>query len=89
MQREVNRMKRVKAACIQQTLVFAQKSDCGMSIEQQRRLNRDEVERYKSLMDRSHTRYQVVGEDDQPDGSVLIRVRKQYNDRVDVNEYFD
>ena len=82
-------MKRVKAACILQTLVFAQKEDCGMTRDQQLRVNRDEVSRYKAQMDRSRTRYQITEEAEQPDGSVLVRVRKQYNDKADVKEYFE
>ena len=49
-------MKRVKAACILQTLVFAQKDDCGLTHEQQLKVNHDEVSRYKAMMDRSRTR---------------------------------
>lgn len=82
-------MKRVKAACILQTLVFAQKEDCGLTREQQLRLNRDEVSRYKATMDRSRTRYQITEKTEQSDGSVIVRVRKQYSDRADVSEYFD
>jgi len=82
-------MKRVKAACILQTLVFAQKEDCGLTREQQLRLNRDEVSRYKAAMDRSRTRYQITEETEQSDGSVIVRVRKQYSDRADVSEYFN
>ena len=82
-------MKRVKAACIMQTLVFAQKDDCGLCREQQLRFNRDEVERYKASMDKSHTRYQITEETEQSDGSVIVRVRKQYSDRADVSEYFN
>lgn len=82
-------MKRVKAACILQTLVFAQKEDCGLTREQQLRLNRDEVSRYKATMDRSRTRYQITEETEQSDGSVIVRVRKQYSDRTDVSEYFN
>ena len=82
-------MKRVKAACILQTLVFAQKEDCGLTREQQLRLNRDEVSRYKATMDRSRTRYQITEETEQSDGSVIVRVRKQYSDRSDVSEYFN
>lgn len=48
-------MKRVKAACILQTLVFAQKDDCGLTREQQLKVNHDEVSRYKATMDRSRT----------------------------------
>ena len=82
-------MKRVKAACILQTLVFAQKDNYGMTREQQLKVNHDELGRYKAAMDRSHTRYQITEETDQADGSVLVRVRKQYNDKADVSEYFN
>ena len=40
-------------------------------------------------MDRSRTRYQITEETEQSDGSVLARVRKQYNDKADVSEYFN
>ena len=76
-------MKRVKTACILQTLVFAQKDDCGLTREQQLKVNHDEVLRYKATMDRSRTRYQIT------EGSVLVRVRKQYNGKADVSEYFN
>ena len=82
-------MKRVKAACILQTLVFAQKDDCGLTREQQFKVNHDEVSRYKATMDRSRTRYQITEETEQADGSVLVRIRKQYNDKADVSEYFN
>lgn len=87
--REVKSMKRVKAACILQTLVFAQKDDCGLTREQQLKVNHDEVSRYKATMDKSRTRYQITEETEQSDGSVLVRVRKQYNDKADVSEYFN
>ena len=81
-------MKRVKAACILQTLVFMQKEDCGLSKTVILETNRREVENYKRAMERTHTRYQIVSEDEQEDGSIIVRVRKQYNDKADVTEYF-
>lgn len=81
-------MKRIKAACILQTLVFAQKEDCGLSREQVLAMNRQEVSRYTQSLDRSRTRYQIISQEEQDDGSILVRVRKQYNDRADVAEYF-
>ena len=81
-------MKRVKAACILQTLVFLQKEYCGFSREQILSMNRQEVSRYKNSLERTHTRYQIVSEEEQEDGSILVRVRKQYNDKADVAEYF-
>ena len=81
-------MKRVKAACILQTLVFSQKEDCGFTREQILNMNRQEVSRYKANLDRTHTRYQIVSQEEQADGSIVLRVRKQYNDKADVTEYF-
>lgn len=79
-------MKRVKAACILQTQVFQQKEDSGLSRDAIAAMNREEVQRYKHNLER--TRYQITGEEEQEDGSILVRVRKQYNDRTDVSEYF-
>ena len=81
-------MKRVKAACILQTLIFQQKEDSGLSREGILIQNRGEVNRYKHGMDRTHTRYQIVSEEELEDGSILVHIRKQYNDKADVSEYF-
>lgn len=81
-------MKRVKAACIQQTLIFQQKDDCGLSRGAILEMNRRELERYRQSLERTRTRYQIVSTDEQEDGSILVRVRKQYNDKADVSEYF-
>lgn len=82
-------MKRIKAACVFQTLVFAQKPDCDLSLEAQRQANRDDVEKYKNSLVRAGTRHRIVEECEQPDGSVLLKVRKQYSDSADIGEYFD
>ena len=81
-------MKRVKSACILQTLVFMQKEDCGLSKNSILETNRREFAHYKQTMDRTRTRYQIVSEEEQEDGSLIVRVRKQYNDKADVSEYF-
>lgn len=81
-------MKRVKSACILQTLVFSQKNDFGYSRESILKLNHDEVEKYKKSLERTRTRYQILGEAEESDGSLVIHVRKQYNDKADVSEYF-
>ena len=41
-----------------------------------------------ATMERTHTRYQILDEAEEADGSILVQVRKQYNDKVDVSEYF-
>lgn len=81
-------MKRVKAACIYQTLVFAQRPEMNFSKEQAIKLNREEFEAYKASLDHTNTRYRIVDHAELEDGSVEIRIRKQYNDKVDVTEYF-
>ena len=81
-------MKRVKAACIFQTLVFSQKPELGYSVDMALKINREELERYKDSLERTNTRYQITDRQELPDGSVEIRVRKQYNEKADVSEYF-
>ena len=81
-------MKRVKAACILQTLVFSQKPELGLSKERAVQANRQEIEHYKKLLERAWTRYMIVDENVQEGGSIIVHVKKQYNDRADVEEYF-
>ena len=71
-----------------QTLVFMQKEDCGLSKNSIIETNRREFEHYKQTMEKTHTRYQIISQEEQEDGSLVVRVRKQYNDKVDVSEYF-
>lgn len=82
-------MKRVKSGCILQTLVFFQKPELGLSKETSLITNRTEIERYEASLKRAGTRYQIVDRAEQDDGSIIVHVKKQYNDRVDVSEYFD
>ena len=81
-------MKRVKAGCILQTLVFSQKPEMGYSKERALKLNHEEFEHYKATLERTRTRYQIDDTVEREDGSLIVRVRKQYNDKTDVSEYF-
>lgn len=81
-------VKRVKAACILQTLVFAQKPEMGYSKERALKINQEEIEHYKNTLERAKTRYQIVDTAEQEDGSIVVHIRKQYNDKADVTEYF-
>ena len=82
-------MKRVKAACILQTLIFAQKPEMGYSKERALAINKEEIEHYKATLERAKTRYQIIDTVEQEDGSIVVHVRKQYNDKADVSEYFE
>lgn len=70
-------MKRVQAACICQTLHFLLKEDVEHDFAV--KLVKEEVAHYKQKMDRNHTPYKILDESEQPDGSILIKVIKQYN----------
>ena len=79
-------MKRIKAACSCQSLHLPLKEDLEHSIAV--RLVREEVEHYKQALERNRTRYKIVDEAEQEDGSVVIRIIKQYN-RSPVGDYLD
>ena len=82
-------VKRVKAACILQTLIFAQKPETGYTKERALKINKEEFEHYKVTLDRAKTRYQIIDTVEQEDVSLVVHVRKQYNDKADVSEYFE
>lgn len=81
-------MRRIRAACILQTLIFVQKPDAGYSKEQALQANLEEFEQYKRKLQDAKIRYQIVDVAERKDGSVVVHVRKQYNEIVDVTEYF-
>lgn len=70
-------MKRIKSACLLQTIHFQLKED--IPHEAAVRGVREELEHYKNQLTRNRTRYQIVDESVQSDGSILLRIKKQYN----------
>jgi hypothetical protein len=79
-------MKRVKAACIIQTLHFLLKEDATHDYAIQ--LVQAEVAKYKRQLDKSQTKYRILSETTQPDGSIIIEIKKQYNTSP-VGNYLD
>ena len=79
-------MKRVKAACLLQTLHFQLKEDIDHDLAV--RAVQDEVAHYKAQLERNRTAFKIDEETVQPDGSILIRIRKQYN-AVNTGDYLD
>ena len=49
---------------------------------------KDEVEKYKRDMERNHTQYKIVEQTEQPDGSIIVKVIKQYNS-APVGDYLN
>ncbi|MDD3165032.1 MAG: hypothetical protein PHS97_04155 [Oscillospiraceae bacterium] len=77
-------MKRVKSACLLQTLHFQLKDDLAHALAAKG--VKDEVEAYKQTMQRRGTKYKILEETVQPDDSILLRIQKQYNNQ-DCSEY--
>lgn len=79
-------MKRVKAACITQTLHFLLKEDVGHDYAI--KLVNEEVRKYKEHLDRNRTQYKILSESVQEDGSIVMEIKKQYNTSP-VGTYLD
>lgn len=43
------------------------------------KLVNEEVERYKKNLERNHTQYKIVDQTSRTDGSIILKVIKQYN----------
>ena len=79
-------MKRVKAACICQTLHFMLKDGVDQALGA--KLVQEDMAHYKKTLDRNRTQYRIVEETLQPDGSVILKSIKQYN-QSPVGDYLD
>lgn len=79
-------MKRIRAACLEQTVHFLPKD--GTPPESVRQEVRREYTAYKLQMERNRTQYKVLEECEQPDGSLMIKIKKQ-NNAQPVGGYLD
>ncbi len=71
-------MKRVQSACICQTLRFFQKDEIPKTFRERR--SKEELEIYKKSLKESNTVFRILEETPQEDGSIVIKIIKQYND---------
>ena len=79
-------MKRIKAACLEQTIHFLLKED--LPREEAVRFAEAEYTHYLAQMDRNRTPYRILEQTEQPDGSILVKLKKQYNG-YDCKPYMD
>lgn len=79
-------MKRVEAAFICQTLHFLLKEDVNHDYAVE--LVEKEYEQYKANLTRKNTQFKIVEETKQTDGSIVVKVIKQYN-VCPVGSYLD
>lgn len=79
-------MKRIKYACLEQTIHFMLKED--LRHEDAVRGVQNDVQAYKMQLERSRTKHRIESEEVQPDGSIIIKIKKQYNS-YDCGDYLD
>lgn len=82
----VEAMKRIVSACITQTLHFRLKE--GETGEYAKKAVKEELRKYKENLDKARTKYKILSEEEQQDGSVIIEIKKQYN-ASPVGTYLD
>lgn len=63
-------MKRITSACLEQTIRFDTYNDANP---------RDDVKKFLELLERKRTKYQVVEQKEETDGTVILKLKKQYN----------
>lgn len=79
-------MKRITAACLEQTIHFQQKE--GLPPEEAGEQVRQEFAFYKAQLDRRKVPYKILEEHEQPDGSLIIKLKRQNNTQP-VGSYLD
>lgn len=79
-------MKRIKAACLLQTVCFQSKDDKPSAYQRQQVAQ--EYEAYKKQMERRGTKFQILEEQVQENGSIILMIKKQ-NNLQPVGDYMD
>lgn len=77
-------MKRIRAACLEQTIHFLLKD--GITSETDRQQVKREFEAYKAQLERNKTPYKIIEEQEQPDGSLMVKIKRQNNSQP-VGDY--
>lgn len=70
-------MKRIKAACLEQTIHFMLKED--LPHDEAVQFVKAEYEHYLAQLERNRTQYRILEKTEHPDGSLLVKLKKQYN----------
>ena len=70
-------MKRIKAVCLEQTIHFMLKED--LPHDEAVQFVKAEYEHYLAQLERNRTQYRILEKTEQPDGSLLVKLKKQYN----------
>lgn len=79
-------MKRIKAACLFQTICFQTKDSYPSDYNKQ--LVKKEYETYTNQMAKRGIKFEILEESTLPDGSILVKLKKQ-NSLQPVCDYFN
>lgn len=79
-------MKRIQKVCLTQTVVFSNHN--GETTAYARKLIEKEYEKYIKKLDVSRTKYQLLSEHKNDDDSIVIEIKKQYNNSP-VGDYLN
>lgn len=79
-------MRRIKHACLEQTIHFLLNEDLEDSIA--RKAVQDEFTAYKAKLDRGKVKYKITDETTLPNGSLMVKIKRQYNS-YDCGDYLD
>ena len=79
-------MKRIKAACLEQTIHFQLKED--LPRQQAEEFAEAEYAHYLAQMERNRTQYRILEKVKQEDGSLMVKLKKQYNS-YDCSPYIE
>lgn len=71
-------MKRIKAACMEQTIHFQLKEDLGHAAAVH--AIKDELMHFKTQLERKHIDFKIVAENIQPDDSIILKIKRQYKE---------
>lgn len=70
-------MKRIQSACLEQTILFSASDE--LSPELAAKLVQQEVESYQQSLTRKQVAYKIEEKLPQPDGSMLVKLKRQYH----------
>lgn len=65
-----NQMKRIISACLEQTIRFDTYNDADPKLD---------MKKYFEQLDRKRVKYQIVDQQEDADGAMIVRLKKQYN----------
>lgn len=80
-------MRRVKSACIIQTIQFLPKDGLN-GVYEKRRHVKAEVERFKERMKRDRIKFKIISEESQEDESIIVELIREYENKS-IGNYLD